>query len=64
MTTAGSSAPDTSWSDLISQDDDSRQRAMIERFTRLSTTEAAARLDELESMTRAEYALPDADLHR
>jgi hypothetical protein len=64
LATAGSISPDTSWSDLITQDDDSRQRSMIERFTRLSTVEAAARLDELEGMARAEYALPDADLHR
>ena len=64
MTTAGSIAPDTSWSELITQDDASRQRAMVERFTRLATLEEAARLDELEGMARAEYALPDSDLHR
>lgn len=64
MTTADSIAPDSTWSDLISQDDVSRQRSMVERFSRLTTVEEAARLDELEGMARAEYALPDADLHR
>lgn len=64
MTTADAIAPDSSWSDLINEDDVARQRSMVERFGKLSTIEEAARLDQLEGMARAEYALPDAELHR
>jgi hypothetical protein len=37
---------------------------MIERFGHLFAITETARLDELEGMARAEYALPDAELHR
>lgn len=64
MTSTGSIAPDTSWSDLVSLDDAERQRAMIERFRQLTALDEPTRLDRLEAMARAEYALPDTDLHR
>lgn len=37
---------------------------MVERFRQITALDEAARLDRLEGMARAEYALPDADLHR
>ncbi len=64
VTSAGSITPDSSWSELIALDDAARQRAMVERFRQLTALDEGARLDRLEGMARAEYALPDADLHR
>jgi hypothetical protein len=63
VTSTGSTAPDTTWSDLSSLEDAARQREMVERFRQLTGLEDTARLDKLEAMARAEYALPDADLH-
>jgi hypothetical protein len=37
---------------------------MVERFRQLTALDEAERLDRLEAMARAEYALPDPDLHR
>jgi len=37
---------------------------MIDRFRGLSTLEESQRLDRLEAMARAEYALPEVELHQ
>ena len=64
VTSTGSITPDTTWSDLSSLDDAARQREMVERFRQVTGLDEAARLDKLEAMARAEYALPDDVLHR
>ena len=64
VTSTGSIVPDTTWSDLSSLESASQQRAMVERFRQLTALEENARLDKLEAMARAEYALPDVELHR
>jgi hypothetical protein len=64
VNTAPAITPDATWSDLLALDDAARQRAMIERFRQLTTLDEAERLDRLEAMARAEYALKDPDLHR
>ena len=64
MTSTGSIVPDTTWSDLVSLEAAPQQSAMVERFRQLTALEESARLDKLEAMARAEYALPDVELHR
>lgn len=64
MTTSNSVVADTTWSNLAALDEEARRAAMTERFRRLASTEETERLRELEAMVRAEYALPEAELHR
>lgn len=54
---------DTSWSNLAAVDDTARRAAMVARFQRLALADEPTRVRELESMVRAEYALPEAELH-
>ncbi len=64
MTTgAGASVADTSWSNLAVLDEQARRKAMSERFVRLASAEESERIRELEAMVRAEYALPEDELH-
>jgi hypothetical protein len=56
-------APDTTWSNLAALDEEGRRTAMTERFRRLASEDEASRLRELEAMVRAEYALPEQELH-
>lgn len=56
-------ASDTTWSNLVTLEEEPRQRAMAERFRHLAATEETERLRELEAMVRAEYTLPDTELH-
>ena len=59
--TTGADA-DTSWSALAEQDDDARQRAMIERYRTMAAQPDDARTQTLASMINAEFALDDATL--
>lgn len=63
MTNAQAIVADTTWSNLAALDEERRRGAMRERFVRLAAVDEAQRLRDLEAMVRAEYGLPEAELH-
>lgn len=56
-------AIDTSWAALAEMDDGPRAAAMEERFTQLALLREQDRVDAIEPMIRAEFSLPEEQLH-